>query len=62
MKPLEVTEDLAPLLNKYDVYGPRYTSYPTALQFNDNFTEADYRTHAQASNQLPVPKLSLIHI
>lgn len=62
MKPLEVTEDLAPLLNKYDVYGPRYTSYPTALQFNDNFTEADYRTHAQASNQLPVPKPLSVYI
>ena len=25
------------LLNKYDTSGPRYTSYPTALEFSDNF-------------------------
>lgn len=58
------TEGLEPLLKKYDVYGPRYTSYPTALQFNESFTEQDYRRHAQDSNQLLVPKpLSLyIHI
>jgi oxygen-independent coproporphyrinogen-3 oxidase len=62
MKSLEVTEDLAPLLNKYDVYGPRYTSYPTALQFNESFTEEDYRRHAQASNQLPVPRPLSVYI
>jgi len=31
------------LIEKYDVQGPRYTSYPTALQFREDFTEADYR-------------------
>lgn len=58
------TKDLAPLLSKYDVYGPRYTSYPTALQFTELFSERDYANHAQASNDLPVPKpLSLyIHV
>jgi oxygen-independent coproporphyrinogen-3 oxidase len=30
------------LIEKYNISGPRYTSYPTALQFSD-FTEADYR-------------------
>lgn len=58
------TKGLEPLLKKYDVYGPRYTSYPTALQFNESFTVQDYQRHAQDSNQLLVPKpLSLyIHI
>lgn len=28
------------LLNKYNTSGPRYTSYPTALEFNDNFQQA----------------------
>ncbi len=62
--PKKATEGLEPLLNKYDVYGPRYTSYPTALQFNEAFTEEDYIKQAQASNQHLVPKpLSLyIHI
>lgn len=30
------------LLRKYDVSGPRYTSYPTAAQFSDRFNEQDY--------------------
>ena len=33
------------LLNKYDTRGPRYTSYPTALEFSDNFSHAEL-THA----------------
>lgn len=62
MTSLVATEDLAPLLNKYDVYGPRYTSYPTALQFNESFTEADYRQQALLSNELPIPKPLSIYI
>lgn len=62
MKALVATKDLAPLLSKYDVYGPRYTSYPTALQFNDGFTEADYKQHAQSSNEMPVPKPLSVYI
>ncbi|WGS49121.1 oxygen-independent coproporphyrinogen III oxidase [Paraburkholderia sp. D15] len=30
------------LLAKYSANGPRYTSYPTALQFRDTFDPADY--------------------
>jgi len=30
------------LLAKYHVDGPRYTSYPTAVQFRDDFEVADY--------------------
>ncbi|HMS07154.1 MAG TPA: oxygen-independent coproporphyrinogen III oxidase [Burkholderiaceae bacterium] len=33
----------AELLRRYDVAGPRYTSYPTADRFVDAFGEADYR-------------------
>ena len=62
MKSLVATEDLAPLLNKYDVYGPRYTSYPTALQFHEGFTETDYRQQALSSNELPIPKPLSIYI
>jgi len=39
------------LIDKYDIAGPRYTSYPTAVQFSDDFTEADYRQQAEKSNQ-----------
>lgn len=46
----------AELLRRYDKSGPRYTSYPTAVQFHDGFTETDYRAWAQRSNQTPVPR------
>jgi len=39
------------LIRKYDIAGPRYTSYPTAVQFGPDFTEADYRQQAAQSNQ-----------
>src|SRR5574341_634044 len=31
------------LIRKYDVSGPRYTSYPTADRFVEAFGEAEYR-------------------
>ncbi|WP_459621043.1 oxygen-independent coproporphyrinogen III oxidase [Burkholderia sp. 3C] len=43
------------LLAKYAANGPRYTSYPTALQFDDRFDVADYTRAAAdpgASNAL----------
>jgi len=30
------------LIAKYNVNGPRYTSYPTALQFRDDFQTEQY--------------------
>ena len=36
----------ANLLAKYSANGPRYTSYPTALQFRDDFDIDDYRRAA----------------
>jgi oxygen-independent coproporphyrinogen-3 oxidase len=52
------------LLGRYDVRGPRYTSYPTALQFHEGFTEAQYRTCAAESNagKPPVPLSLYVHI
>ncbi len=48
------------LLNKYNTSGPRYTSYPTALEFHDKFTEADL---TKAINNSPNRELSLyVHI
>ena len=37
------------LIAKYDQSGPRYTSYPTAVQFHDGFGPAEYRAAATAS-------------
>ena len=39
------------LINRYDKAGPRYTSYPTALEFHDQFNEDDYRRHIMLSNK-----------
>ncbi|ANB18381.1 oxygen-independent coproporphyrinogen III oxidase [Dokdonella koreensis] len=52
------------LIARYDTSGPRYTSYPTAPQFRDDFGEADFRHAAQASNEDPIPRpLSLyLHV
>ena len=30
------------LIRRYDTFGPRYTSYPTAVQFTSEFSLADY--------------------
>ncbi|MBI3545621.1 MAG: oxygen-independent coproporphyrinogen III oxidase [Gammaproteobacteria bacterium] len=52
------------LLRRYDKSGPRYTSYPTAIQLHSGFTEADYRAHADRTNKAASPRsLSLyLHI
>ncbi|WP_455375299.1 oxygen-independent coproporphyrinogen III oxidase [Kaarinaea lacus] len=39
------------LIKRYDKTGPRYTSYPTALQFNENFGEAEYIATARDTDQ-----------
>jgi len=37
------TVDAASLIKRYDRPGPRYTSYPTAVQFDERFDEPAYR-------------------
>jgi oxygen-independent coproporphyrinogen-3 oxidase len=43
----------AGLVERYDGPGPRYTSYPTAVQFHEGYTVEDYRRLARASNDAP---------
>lgn len=51
--------DLA-LIQKYNLSGPRYTSYPTALEFSATFTASDF---IQAVNRYPERPLSLyVHL
>jgi oxygen-independent coproporphyrinogen-3 oxidase len=51
------------LLKKYDRPGPRYTSYPTAIEFSEHFTAAHYRERLRAANAAAEEPLSLyIHI
>ena len=50
------------LIRRYDGRGPRYTSYPTALQFEESFGEDDSRRHATASNASGRPLSLYVHI
>ncbi|WP_256469298.1 oxygen-independent coproporphyrinogen III oxidase [Agarivorans sp. TSD2052] len=48
------------LIEKYNYSGPRYTSYPTALEFSEEFGEAQFKV---ASEKFPERDLSLyLHI
>ena len=50
-------------LNKYNVSGPRYTSYPPATFFHNGFGVEDYIDELKASNhQVPVNISLYIHI
>ena len=44
------------LIKRYDKAGPRYTSYPTANLFHDEFSSDDYRAAAERSNNELNPK------
>ena len=52
----------ADLLSRYRGRGPRYTSYPTALQFTPALTESLYRENAIASNDSSRPLSLYVHI
>lgn len=39
------------LLNKYDVPGPRYTSYPTAPYFHERISQDDYINHIHRDDE-----------
>jgi oxygen-independent coproporphyrinogen-3 oxidase len=62
--PARQVEFDAALLARHDVTGPRYTSYPTAPSFREDFRDRDYRAFARASNEDPIPRpLSLyVHV
>ena len=52
------------LIKRYDIAGPRYTSYPTAVQFMEGFDADAYVRYTSASNSELIPKpLSLyVHL
>lgn len=62
--PISAPEFDPALVARYDVAGPRYTSYPTAPQFTAEFDETALRTAIRASNEEPIPRpLSLyVHV
>ena len=52
----------ADLIRRYDRSGPRYTSYPTAVQFHESFGYADYQRQMAAGNAAARPLSLYFHI
>lgn len=52
----------AALLQKYDQPLPRYTSYPSATEFSQDFTDLDFRQAIVTSNQRKTPLSLYCHI
>ncbi len=52
------------LISRYDKTGPRYTSYPTAVQFHEGFTEDEYTDIARQTNEdlIPLPLSLYFHL
>ncbi len=50
------------LIARYDRPGPRYTSYPTAIQFDSHFSEERFRNAIQKSAQTNKPLSLYFHI
>ena len=52
------------LIKRYDLAGPRYTSYPTAVQFHEGFDAETYRRHVAISNDelIPAPLSLYVHL
>jgi len=56
-------EQAMELLRRYDRPGPRYTSYPTAVEFHPGYDEAEYRRRLAAANRDADRPLSLyVHL
>lgn len=49
-------------IRQHDVAGPRYTSYPTALQFHEEFSQQDYLDAVHRSNQSRKPLSLYLHL
>ncbi|ABM60814.1 oxygen-independent coproporphyrinogen III oxidase [Halorhodospira halophila] len=50
------------LLRRYDVSGPRYTSYPTAPQFHEGFDAQAYAAAARATNEADQPNPLSVYV
>jgi oxygen-independent coproporphyrinogen-3 oxidase len=50
------------LIRRYDQSGPRYTSYPTAVEFHDGFGETNYREACARSNESGRPLSLYFHL
>src|SRR5690625_4182349 len=57
--PLQWDQDL---IAQYDLSGPRYTSYPTAPQFRDSFSDQEFHAAVDQSNRSGRPLSLYFHI
>lgn len=59
---LPTNRQLLQLINKYNVPGPRYTSYPTAVQFQSNFNQSLLTSEFRYRSNNPAFYSLYIHI
>ncbi len=62
---MSATQDagrIAELLARYDKPGPRYTSYPTAVEFTDDVNAQVYEEHLKAASQKDAPISLYLHL
>jgi len=59
---IDAIEFDADLIRRYDKAGPRYTSYPTAVEFHQGFNAEEYAKHIAISNQRGGPLSLYFHI
>jgi oxygen-independent coproporphyrinogen-3 oxidase len=52
----------ASLIRRYDGHGPRYTSYPTAAEFTDEFGADAYASVARQTNEVPIPNSLSVYV
>ncbi|HVT33645.1 MAG TPA: oxygen-independent coproporphyrinogen III oxidase [Rhodanobacteraceae bacterium] len=57
----EIPVDAA-LLARYDVQGPRYTSYPPAPRFGSDFDAGAFAAVARSSNDDPIPRRLSLYV
>jgi oxygen-independent coproporphyrinogen-3 oxidase len=55
-------DSLVALIRRYDRPGPRYTSYPTAVEFTDSFDEPAYRVQLADTARTSTPISLYLHL
>ena len=55
-------DELVSLIRRYDRPGPRYTSYPTAVEFNEAFDETAYRAQLAQAAGAATPLSLYLHL
>ena len=50
------------LIRRYDLSGPRYTSYPTAIQFDPSLEASDLVECGQNTTDISTPLSLYVHI